>query len=93
MILVDSNMVSNYDSVRCSETSHHINFIVVYRFQGKGKILSIFNRKTLLAVFLQIIPFHDKDLNDKTRASLLSVSLAHIVKAIHVCQMHEETAE
>jgi len=36
VILVDSNRMSSYDFVGCSETSHHINFIVVYRFQGKG---------------------------------------------------------
>ena len=69
MILVDSNMVSSYDFVRCSEISHHINFIVVYRFQGKGKILFIFNRKTLLAVFHKLFLLHDKELNDRTRAS------------------------
>ena len=35
----------------------------------KGKILFLFNRKTLLAVFHKLFLLDDKDLNDKNRAS------------------------
>ena len=37
MILVDSNLMSSYDFVRYSETSHRINFVAIYGFQGEGE--------------------------------------------------------
>ena len=44
MILVDSNIVSNYDFVRYTEPLHHINVIVVDS-KEKGNFLFIFSRK------------------------------------------------
>ena len=37
LILVDSIIVGSSDFVRYSETSHHVNFIVVYSLQQKGE--------------------------------------------------------
>ena len=57
MILVDSNIVSSYDFVRYSETLHHINFIVVYRFQGKGENFVYIKWKKIINNLSQIINF------------------------------------
>lgn len=54
----------------------------------------ISNRKTLLAVFHKLFLLHDKDLNDKTRASFTKrVINTYCVLNTCMSDVYEETAE